>query len=209
MSRFIITFLCIISILLCILFYALGVATGVSASVDDFKETVTFLSMLGGWVSGLGALAAVGATLWLAERQRREDSESLKIRISNVLVSGYRGDFLAIDVVSNGKRPCVVRTISFECPTARNSLNVTTVIPDSSPLPQPLNYGEGATFILPYFFIGEIAGFINKHCNGRAVSIYVVVSSHLESFKASVSPEMLENFNAQAEKVRLSHEQGA
>jgi ABC-type multidrug transport system permease subunit len=56
--------------------FLLGLSFGLGNNQAKFiSETVPVLSMLGGWVSGIGALAAVLTTLWLADKQRREDVE--------------------------------------------------------------------------------------------------------------------------------------
>lgn len=196
-------FICTTSVLLCILFYALGVATGVATSVDEFKETVSLLSMLGGWVSGLGALAAVGTTLWLADRQRREDVESLKIWLARVRVNDFRDECLMVEVASNGKRPCTIRTINFKCPAAKNPLHVPAVLKESAPLPTPLNYGEAAQFIFPPYLEGQIARYINVDCGGRAESLCIVLSSNLESFEKLIPSDYLNELNNLAEKQRL------
>ncbi|ASO30955.1 hypothetical protein CG015_17190 [Vibrio anguillarum] len=59
-----------------ILAAALSFVVGVSFGVSYNQETLTnvlipALSALGGWVAGLGALAAVFTSLWLAEQQRK------------------------------------------------------------------------------------------------------------------------------------------
>lgn len=203
MTRLAMIFLCTASALLCILFYALGVATGVATSVDEFKETVSLLSMLGGWVSGLGALAAVATTLWLADRQRREDVESLKIWLATTRVEDFRDECFMVEVASNGKRPCIIRTINFKCPSAKKPLHIPSVLKESAPLPTPLNYGEAAQFIFAPYLEGQIARYINNDCGGRAESLYVVVSSNLESFEKRIPSDYLNTLNKLAEKQRL------
>ncbi len=72
--------------------FLLGLSFGLSNNHDKFiTETVPVLSMLGGWVAGIGALAAVLTTLWLADKQRRDDVESLQVQVRSAIAMNGQG----------------------------------------------------------------------------------------------------------------------
>ncbi|CAI1175139.1 Uncharacterised protein [Serratia proteamaculans] len=77
---------------LCLLVFLLGFcAGGVSWGWRNSQHSndVAFLTMLGGWVSGLATLAAVGVSLYMAYQASQNDVE--KIKIGHQLMGGVDG----------------------------------------------------------------------------------------------------------------------
>lgn len=72
------------SILLNIIFFATGVSLGeVTLGKAECKETIEFLSMLGGWISAICTLAAVLAALHISNKQNEISSSNKKEEIYN------------------------------------------------------------------------------------------------------------------------------
>lgn len=173
--------------------FLLGLSFGLGNNHDNFiSETVPVLSMLGGWVSGIGALAAVLTTLWLADKQRREDVESLQVQVrSAIAMNGLGGWFIALNVISDGKRPVEVTNISVMSPHAKAYIPITDLAYGSSALPVSLSYGQRASFHLLAGFEREIRGFVNSHCKGRAAGLKVIISTTLKDFEAPLPEHLL------------------
>lgn len=114
--------------------FALGVTFGVTTDGADFKGYwIPVLGMIGGWVSGLGALAAVVVSLWLAHKQSREDTELIDGRFFEATTGSE--DFFALTIVSKGKRPAKVRSITLGGLGAKKHLFVAQWGVGSSALP--------------------------------------------------------------------------
>jgi len=172
--------------------FLLGLSFGLGNSHGKFiSETVPVLSMLGGWVSGIGALAAVLTTLWLADKQRREDVESLRVTINMSLIHPDKPWFITVQTVADGKRPATIRGLTFTSPHAKSALHVTGFMAFGNQMPIQLSYGEKADFHLEYGIERQLRGFVDEHCNGKSAGLKVVVSTNLNSFSRKVDPHYL------------------
>lgn len=91
--------------------FLLGLSFGVGNNHHNFiNETVPVLSMLGGWVSGLGALLAVGFALIQSHKQQEKERARCRITVEE-------GEwFLTVLVVSEGIIPTNIlsASISFD-----------------------------------------------------------------------------------------------
>jgi len=124
------------------MFFGLGAAYGTSIGTQEFKGLVVpVLDMLGGWVSGLGTLAAVMVSLWLTGKQGRENAENIEIK------QLAKQDFLKIDLVSKGNRTAVITGLElFEIGSGKRlSIDKYMKMPA---LPAKLEYGGQVTFLL-------------------------------------------------------------
>ncbi|KAF6687175.1 hypothetical protein HFD98_24355 [Pseudomonas sp. EKM23D] len=172
--------------------FLLGLSFGLGNSHGKFiSEAVPVLSMLGGWVSGIGALAAVLTTLWLADKQRREDVESLRVTINMSLIHPDKPFFITVQAVADGKRPATIRGITFASPYASSALHVTGFMAFGNQLPIQLSYGEKADFHLDYGIERQLRNFVDEHCKGKSVGLKVVISTNLNSFSTKVDRHYL------------------
>ena len=58
--------------------FVIGVSVGVNSDQSFLTEVIIpSLSVMGSWVAGLGALAAVFTSLWLAEQQKKINGENI------------------------------------------------------------------------------------------------------------------------------------
>jgi fumarate reductase subunit D len=179
-------------VLLIGLSFLLGLSFGLGKSSAPFvTEVVPVLSMLGAWVSGIGTLAAVITTLWLSQKQQREDTESLKVSLHAGLIGADNPWFISVQVVSDGKRPATIRGIAFTSPHAKHACHLTEFMHYGSQLPVQISYGEKADFMLSYGADAELREFVAQYCGGKADGLAVVVSTNLSSFEAPVSQGIL------------------
>jgi len=171
----------------------IGVAFGSSMTYAEFSNSILPLaSAAGGWVSGLGALGAVLATLSLADRQRREDVENLKVSVNAAASTPWNGHwFIAVNVVSDGRRPAAVTALSISSPHSRQILHVRRLQPGGSEPPVTLTYGERADFYLPFHFEKHIGEFVEKHCDGKASGLKLLVITTLRVFEAPIHPGLI------------------
>jgi hypothetical protein len=87
--------------------FLLGLSFGLGNNHDKFiTETVPVLSMLGGWVSGLGALLAVGFALLQSHKQHEKERARCRILLE-------QGEwFLKVQIVSDGIIPSTILAAS-------------------------------------------------------------------------------------------------
>ncbi len=102
-----------------ILSAAIGFAFGVDSPGDDLnKNVIPFLSMVGGWVSGIGALVAAVVALRIAENQTKHEHQQSAVRClhhSMAIIIDLRGrvNFMRL-MLSEGKRPLIALTRNAE-----------------------------------------------------------------------------------------------
>jgi len=172
--------------------FLLGLSFGLGNNHEKFiAETVPVLSMLGGWISGIGALAAVLTTLWLADKQRREDVEHVKVSVNMALAGHNDPWFISIQAVADGKRPATLRALTFTSPHAKHAAHITGFMPFGDQLPIQLSYGEKADFHLEYGTEEMLRNFVNQHCKGNSAGLKAVISTNLNSFTANVDKNFL------------------
>lgn len=102
---------------------------------------VPVLDMLGGWVSGLGTLAAVMVSLWLTGKQGRENAENIEVQ------QLAKQDFLKIDLISKGNRTAVITGLELFEISSGKRLTIDKYMKMPS-LPAKLEYGGQVTFLL-------------------------------------------------------------
>jgi hypothetical protein len=172
--------------------FMLGLSFGLGSSHGKFiSEAVPVLSMLSGWVAGIGALAAVLTTLWLADKQRREDVESLHIGLNTSIMTGGDTWFINLQITANGKRPALVKGVTFTSPYSKHACHITGFMQYGSQLPVQLSYGEQADFHLDYGTENQLANFVENYCGGRLNGLKVKVSTTLNTFEAKVPSYLL------------------
>jgi len=98
---------------------ALGFAFGASSSGSDLNQfVIPFLSMIGSWVSGIGALAAAVVALKIAEGQTKHEHQQDAIRCihhSLAIINDLRGRVCAMRLMlGEGKRPLLALTRNAE-----------------------------------------------------------------------------------------------
>lgn len=186
-------FLIVVLVTVIGLAFLLGLSFGLGNSHGKFiSEAVPVLSMLGGWVSGIGALAAVLATLWLADKQRREDVENLRVSVRSAIAdTGEGGWFISIGITSDGKRPVKVTSLSVQSPHARNYLHVSEFGWGSDPLPAPMTYGDSISLHLAPGFDRQISSYVRKHCSGNTRGLKFVVGTTLHEFSSPIHRSLL------------------
>lgn len=125
-----------------LIFFGLGAAYGTSIGSQEFKGLVVpVLDMLGGWVSGLGTLAAVMVSLWLTGKQGRENAENIVVK------QLAKQDYLRIDLISKGNRTAVITGLELFEISSGKRLTIDKYMKMPS-LPAKLEYGGQVTFLL-------------------------------------------------------------
>lgn len=181
--------------------FILGVAFGTSSDSAIFSNTILpVLSVVGAWISGIGALGAVTVALWLAEKQRRDEKEHLQIDFGFVIVAGASDAVLMVSAVSKGKRPSEINSVSIYGKKAKVIMHVARFLPGSSQLPINLGYGKKATFLCLQGFEYHVGEYLNTYCGGSSKDLEVCVSTTTENFILTPSTSMKNTLDSIAAK---------
>lgn len=192
-------------ILLGMMLFLLGTAFGASTNSSDFKEMLLpVLSVIGSWVSGVGALGAVLVALFIAEKQRRSEKENLKIEFNFVIVPFATEAVLMISAVSVGKQPSEISSVVIYGQGATASMYVSRLLNGSSPIPVNLGYGKKAIFLCEEGFEHHIGSYLNTYCGGKASNLKVCVSTTTENFIFVPDAKMKSALESFAEKSGLA-----
>lgn len=98
----------------CALFGLLGLTAGINLNPQSTTRYVPNWGSLGDWVSGVGALAAVAASLWLAQRSEKQQAKREQEQIE---IEQSSSDFFAsVRVISHGHYPATVKNIFVSLP---------------------------------------------------------------------------------------------
>jgi hypothetical protein len=115
--------------------------------------TVQMLEIAGSWLSGIGTLAAVIVSLWLAHEER---VVRLKVLAGHRLImeAGKTGtkDYLVVSVKNVGFRPATITGFGWQIGFFRKQHCSQLPIPGcslSTPLPATLTDGQEAKFFIP------------------------------------------------------------
>ncbi|MWV17548.1 hypothetical protein F3I16_16015 [Pseudomonas sp. L-22-4S-12] len=171
--------------------FVLGAAAGTGISFEQFKTLlVPLLDAAGGWVSGIGALAAVVTSLWLADRQRREDVEHLDVLPQLSIIPGL-GWMISIHVVSDGRRPATVTSIVIGSKHATVELHLLSFYHKNKDLPASLQYGESLDLIGAISLRAELVDYVAKYCGGKFDGLVVRVRTTTSHFSGEIEGNVL------------------
>ncbi|RDX37039.1 hypothetical protein DZA51_03135 [Vibrio campbellii] len=174
--------------------FVLGISFGVSYDKGSLTEIVIpALSALGGWVAGLGALGAVFTSLWLAEQQRKNSGENLKCVFEVFVIQGMPDEVLGVVVTSLGNKPSNINSITIHSSDSTVAMSIQQFKPSSAALPTYLPYGQQASYLLSADFKQHINNYVNKHCSGSYLNLFLSVNTTTNSFKVKFGKNVLEH----------------
>lgn len=193
--------LAIVGMMIAVLSFAIGVAFGVSSDFEMFQSTlIPLLSMLGTWVAGIATVGAVIAALWLAEIEKRSDSENIKVWSGFVIIPGEPGELFCIKITSDGKRPTNLTSISIFSKSTNPALVIIGFHSLGSTLPASLGYGVAATFIMRTDFADAIAKYIAVNCSGSAKNLKLAISSTIKNYQFDLDNDLKKLLEENAKK---------
>lgn len=181
-------------ILVAVLSFVIGISFGVTYEQDTLTVVlIPALSAMGSWVAGLGALAAVFTSLWLADQQRKNSGENLKCVFDVFVIQGEPDDSLGVIVTSNGNKPSNINSITVHSTDSTVAMAIQQFSPSSARLPVSLPYGQKASFLLSPDFKSHINDYVKKHCSGSYKNLLLSVNTTTNSFKVNFGKSVLEH----------------
>ena len=183
-------------ILVAMLSFVLGVSFGVSYEQNNLLNIVIpFLGVLGSWVAGLGTLAAVFTSLWLADQHRKRDAEKLNIVFSVFISNINPKPYLAVIITCNGNKPSKINSISIHSNDSKMALMVNGLDSTGNQLPMSLSYGEQATCILKKETEDSINNYVKNMCSEIYKDLYLSVNTSTNCFTTPFNVKVIEHLN--------------
>ncbi len=181
-------------VLIALLSFAIGVSFGISYDKESLVDVLfPALSVVGNWVAGIGAVAAVFTSLWLADNQRKLNSEELDVKFSLVVSPPDMTSRLMVSVVSKGNRPANVKSLSILSPDSSVGMFVKDLDPQADNLPIVMPYGHDANFLLVQGAESFINNYVKKHCRGDHSGLRIQLNTTLGTFFVPFSNEIVEH----------------
>ncbi|MGY2338004.1 hypothetical protein ACW9HW_02010 [Pseudomonas sp. SDO5532_S415] len=135
------------------------------------------LGSVGDWVSGVGALSAVFVTLWLNDKQRKENTERIKVE----QVSREEG--LLISVISSGNRPSLVTGLYIGHKNSEEKLHLSksNFLKEKFPIGR-IDFGELISVLVLDKFDLQIAQEAEKRFGKKFDDLLLIVTTSLGRF---------------------------
>ncbi|MBY6186783.1 hypothetical protein KUV89_09135 [Marinobacter hydrocarbonoclasticus] len=181
-------------ILIALLSFAIGVSFGTSYDKGSLIDVMfPALGVVGNWIAGIGAVAAVFTSLWLADNQRKLNTEDIEIKLSLVVSPPDMTSRLMVSAVSKGNRPANLKSLSIYSTNSTVAMWVKDLDPQSSLLPIVLPYGHDASFLLVQGTESYINNYVEEHCGGEYAGLRMQLNTTLGTFFAPFSREIIEH----------------
>lgn len=136
----------VVTAVVAVLSFAAGAATGAQFDGQEFKDVFwPAFSALGGWVSGIGALAAVGAAL-ISRKDLIDQSRECLTVTDSVNMNFLNGDLsMRLDIVSKGRLPVRIQHVYLGDKANPKSWALENYMELPTKLPIVLEYGDIAS----------------------------------------------------------------
>lgn len=185
-------------ILIAALSFVIGVSFGVTFEQDNLANIlIPTLSAMGSWVAGLGALAAVFTSLWLAEQQRKDSGEKLNSVFDVFVFPPDLTERIAINVTCTGNKPSNLNSITIRSTDSTVALMVAQFDPCGHQLPIALPYGQQAVFIFPKNSEISINNYVKNNCSGSYRNLVLCINTTTNTFKVEFSKNVIEHLKKQ------------
>lgn len=171
---------------LVVIAFGFGAAVGVSSTYDDFeKMVIPVLSMLGAWISGVGAFAAAMVSLWLAKEASKEDVEDVDLSCC------WKYGFFFVSATSTGKRPSTIVGAGLEFGGIQYQLEIQREY-GRSVAPVTLGYGQIFEFAFDRESLLWLAKKIMSSGVGGCGEVCIVVYSTVHEYAEPIVDQNLE-----------------
>lgn len=174
--------------------FAFGVAWGISLGGNrNASDSLDILSVAGTWVSSLGGIIAVFATIGLYVHQLRLKEESM-----NILANAYllpptiMKSRLGVSIVNTGERPIHVNGLHIISKLGGQYMFVRHLDPIADNIPKRLDYGESCMLILGEGMERYVKRYVNEHCGGNYQKMMLRVATSIKSHDVHFSHEGIE-----------------
>mgnify|MGYP000211837222 CR=1 FL=1 len=184
----------VVVLLIAVLSFVIGVSFGVTFEQSSLKDIlIPSLSAMGSWVAGLGALAAVFTSLWLAEQQKKINGENLTNVFDVFVCPPDMTGRLTVKVTSTGNKPSNINSLSIYSKDSDVALMVAQLDPRGNQLPMPLAYGQQGIYVLPSNTENSINDYVKNRCSGSYQNLILSVNTSINSFNIPFNSKVIQH----------------
>lgn len=144
-------------------------------------------------MTAFGTVGAVITSLWLADRERRENVQSLVMRQSMAYVGtgGVEVLVISLDIVSNGLVPSNITSVSIHSKHSRMKYQQVQYLFKSSDFPVRLQHGDKVSLLFSEDAGKQISDFIKRYCESKYEGLTLCVNTTLKNFSEDLSIDVL------------------
>lgn len=172
----------------------LGLTAGINLNPSSTVSFVPDWGSLADWVSGIGSLSAVVATVYFGWQQRESMLPKLKIKTTGiVLFDGAETiSSFAISLANTGSVPVDWKGICFHSEHGNKTLWMEEglLLPGSASISGSLEPGKAETVMFSRKTLEVLRRFIANHCQGKNTGLKVTISGAIRDFTADVDPSI-------------------
>jgi len=195
----------IVVFLVAVLSFVIGVSFGVTFDQGSLTDVlIPSLSAMGSWVAGLGALAAVLTSLWLAEQQRKISGESLTNFFDVFVFPPDMTGRLAIKVTSTGNKPSNLNSLSIHSKDSDVAMMVAQLDLTGNQLPMQLAYGQQGIYVLPINTEDSINDYVQERCSGSYANLELSVNTSINSFSVPFNSKVIKHLEESSANKALN-----
>lgn len=181
-------------LLIAVLSFIIGVSFGVTFEQNSLKDIlIPSISAMGSWVAGLGALAAVFTSLWLAEQQKKINDENLTNLFDVFVFPPDMTGRLTIKVTSTGNKPSNINSLSICSKDSDVALMVAQLDPRGNQLPMQLAYGQQGIYVLPSNTENSINDYVKNRCSGSYKNLILSLNTSINSFSLPFNSKVIKH----------------
>ncbi|MBS5848038.1 MAG: hypothetical protein KID08_20260 [Pseudomonas putida] len=178
------------TVLACVVCVLLGLTLGIQLNPSSTIKFVPAWGSVGDWVAGLGSLVAVAATVVLANRERNDQKESVRVEVGSQPEVPWQGRrLISISITCTGPRP--VRIYGISVRSQKHELSLEFIEFVEGELPANLTYGEVANFALYPGTEKQIQHFVLSNCDACFEALQLQVTTSMRTFEVKFPARLL------------------
>lgn len=170
------------------------VALMVEVGANPGESIKTILGSVGDWVSGLGSVSAAIVAVYLADRQRRDNTA--KVEISQY----YNKDNFTIDLVSTGEKPAIVKGVFIRSPRRKKQIMLNRVpISGYETIVGRYEYGETKRLMIDStVFLAVALDLEHELGNRKFDGLQLIVGTGTAEFRAELNHDFAQELLKEA-----------
>lgn len=176
------------ALIACVFSGLLGLAAGINLNPTSTVKFVPDGSVFADWLSGVGTVFAAFVALYLADRQRKDNTA--KIEISQY----FSSDNLTIDLVSTGEKPAVVKGIFIRSKRTRKQAKLNrSPISGYEKMVGRYEYGDANRLAISKALFLDVAIELEHELGSRNFDgLLLVVGTATAEFRAELNGEFVQ-----------------
>lgn len=170
----------------------LGLTAGINQNPQATVRFVPDWGSLADWVAGIGALAAVFATVYFGWKQRQDLLPRLSMHAMGAIVAlaNVPINIFVLKLSNPGSVPVELKGVFINSDHSTDALCIPTnmVIPGTESLPAVLSPGKGMTIHFDRHALAALKKYVREQCGGENKGLHLSVTGSVRDFSIPLDP---------------------